>query len=249
MLCPFSISTSLLEIIMKNVVLSLSLLALGVTAFADNAISSAGANTPHKAVTVWWVIFNAPDKCHGNPGPGANCTGLDLFGPAFVESMENGAPDPALIAPNLDAKPAVIYATGAVTRANGRIRFAASIYKSPADTQLTMPSGIDPMGFGRTYENEDAEIHLVVRDHGKAVPGQALVQITSFLDPYCSDPNLLYFSGDNLCVDTQFAVFGPQDSGDAPVYAFSDMQAVDGAHATLLRHGNVVQAVIETRVH
>ena len=233
---------------MQNVILSLSLIAFSAGAFADNANDNAGGNTPHKAVTVWWVIFNAPENCYGNPVPGTNCTGLDLFGAEFIESMENGTPNPGLIAPNLDAKPAVVYASGDVTRANGRIRFAASIFKSPAETHLALPAGVDPMGFGRAYENEDAEIHLVVRDHGKAVPGQTLVQTTNFLDPYCSDPNLLFFSGDNLCIDVQFAVFGPQDAGDQPMYAFSSMQPVDGANATLLRHGNVIQAVIETRV-
>ena len=233
---------------MKNVILTLSLLALGASAFADNVRGNTGGYSPHKAVTVWWVIFNAPENCYGNPAPSANCTSVDIFGPAFLESMENGAPNPALIAPNLDAKPAVVYATGDVTRANGRIRFAASIFRSQADTHLSMPQGIDPMGFGRAYENEDAEIHLVVRDHGEAVRGQTLTQITNFLDPYCSDPNLHYYAGDTRCVDAQFAVFGPHDEGERDVYSFADMQAVDGANATLLRHGNVVQAVIETRV-
>lgn len=233
---------------MKNAVLSLVLLAISTAALADPDRNSRPRNNTAKAVTVWWVIFNAPENCYGSPDPDANCTSLDVFGAEFLESMQNGSPNPALIAPNLASKPAVLYATGNTTDTKGRVRLAASIYKAPEGTPFALPSGVDPMGFGRGYENEGAEFHLVIRDHGKKKNRDLLPQITNFLDPYCSDPNLLYFSGRNLCVDTHFAVFGPQESGEDAVYAFADMQPVRRAKATLLRDGDVVRAVIDTRI-
>ena len=234
--------------VVKNAVVSSILFALSSAAFADDARHGYGRSFGPSAVTVWWVIFNAPENCYGSPDPDANCTSLDVFGAAFLDSIANGSPNPALIAPNMASKPAVLYATGDVTDYRGRVRLAASIYRVAEGTQQSLPPGVDPMGFGRGYENEGAEVHLVVRDHGRVKRRDLLPQITNFLDPYCSDPNLLYFAGKNLCADTHFAVFGAQEAGEDAVYAFADMQPVRRAKATLLRDGDVVRAVIETRI-
>jgi len=234
---------------MKHAILALMLAALGTPLTADAGEGSWKHYSRPNAVTVWWVIFNDPNQCYGNPSPDANCTSLDVFGQAFLESIQNGAPDPALIAPNLAAEPAVLYATGGVTDWRGRVRLTASIYSGPKGTQLELPPGADPMGFGRGLENPMAEIHLVVRDHGRAKRRDLLPQITNFLDPYCSDPNLLYFAGPNTCADTHFAVFGPRESGARDVLAFADpSKPVRGAQAYLLRDGDVVRTVIETRI-
>ncbi len=239
---------SVIKDVIRTVAVSSILLATGASAVADDDRHGYGHRFGFNAVTVWWVIFNAPENCYGSPDPEANCTSVDIFGTAFLESIENGSPNPALIAPNMAAKPAVLYATGDVTDFRGRVRLAASIYKVAADTQQSLPPGVDPMGFGRGYENEAAEVHLVVRDHGRAKRRDLLPQITNFLDPYCSDPNLLYFAGKNLCVDTHFAVFGAQEAGDDAVFAFANMRRVPRAKATLLRDGDVIRAVIETRI-
>ena len=239
---------SVIKDVIRTVAVSSILLAMGASAVADDDRHGYGHRFGFNAVTVWWVIFNAPENCYGSPDPDANCTSVDIFGTAFLESIENGSPNPALIAPNMAAKPAVLYATGDVTDFRGRVRLAASIYKVAADTRQSLPPGVDPMGFGRGYENEAAEIHLVVRDHGRAKRRDLLPQITNFLDPYCSDPNLLYFAGKNLCVDTHFAVFGAQEAGKDAVFAFANMRRVPRATATLLRDGDVIRAVIETRI-
>lgn len=239
---------SVIRDVIKTVAVSSILLATGTAAVADDDRHAYGHRFGFNAVTVWWVIFNAPENCYGSPDPEANCTSVDIFGAAFLESIENGSPNPALIAPNMASKPAVLYATGDVTDFRGRVRLAASIYKVAEDTQLSLPPGVDPMGFGRGYENAGAEVHLVVRDHGRAKRRDLLPQITNFLDPYCSDPNLLYFAGKNLCVDTHFAVFGAQEAGEDAVFAFANMRRVPRAKATLLRDGDVIRAVIETRI-
>ena len=234
---------------MKKAVLVLAALIASATLSAPTAEARGFDLARPNAVTLWWVIFNAPEQCHGSPDPAANCTSLDVFGPAFLESMQNGAPDPSLIVPNLAAKPAMIYATGGTTDWLGRIRLTASIFLSPADAPLALPAGVDPMGFGRAYENPAAEIHLIARDHGRAIWSDLEPQITNLLDPYCSDPNLLYFAGPNTCADKHFAVFGPGESGTDKVYAFTDpTRPLRGDLATLRRDGDVVRAIFETRL-
>ena len=234
---------------MKNALLALVLAGLGTSLTVDVAEAGSKHWSRPSAVTVWWVIFNDPNKCSGDRDAYVKCSSVDVFGEAFLESVQNGAPDPSLIAPNLNAKPAVLYATGGVTDWRGRIRLSASIYATERGTELRLPPGADPMGFGRGLENPRAEIHLVVRDHGKANRRDLLPQITNFLDPYCSDPNLLYFSGPNLCADTHFAVFGPRESGSKDVLAFANpSKPVRGARAYLLREGDVIRAVVETRI-
>jgi len=204
-----------------------------------------------RAVTLWWVIFNNPDACTANPGAPEQCGAVDIFGAPYLDSVANGSPDPSLIAPNHASGVAVIYATGAKTNYWGKVRLTASIYRSEAGGGLDLsgPNSVDPLGLGRAFENTDAEVHLVVRDHGHRVRGGLLTQITNFLEPYCSDPNLLYFSGDNLCADVQFAVFAPGESGKDDVFAFGNppsKQRRSSAH--LFRQGDMLQAVIETRI-
>ena len=226
-------------------VFSIAVLLFGAAGHAAHA-----GHRVQNAVTLWWVIFNNPDACVANPGGAEQCGSVDVFGAPFLESVANGTPDPSLIAPNTDAGLAVIYATGGVTSYSGYVRLTASIYRSaPGGLNLAGSTIVDPMGLGRAFENPDAEIHLVVRDHGARVPGGVIEQTGSFLDPYCSDPNLLYFAGDNLCADRQFAVFGPGESGADDVWNFGNPNTKQrGAKAILFRNGDMVQAVVRTRV-
>ena len=203
-----------------------------------------------RAVTLWWLFFNNPDACISAPGTTERCGEVDVFGKAYLDSIAAGAPDPSLIAPNLDAKLAAVYATGGTTDSRGRIRLVASAYRSAPDSSLSLgPNVVDPLGLGTALENPDAEVHLVVRDHGRVVRGGVIAQITNFLEPYCSDPLLLYYSGSNICRDVQFAVFGPGESGADSVYAFGDTpRRIRRASAHLFRHGDMLQAVVETRL-
>lgn len=228
---------------------------LGALAFASQGALADHHDNPgfSRAITVWWVIFNNPDACTENPGAAEQCGPTDIFGPAYVESLENGTPDPALIDPNLAAEIAVVFATGGTTTTRGGIRLVGAIYRSAAGAGLDLGSGniVDPMGFGRGYENPQAEVHLVVRDHGKAHPVRTELrhQILNFLEPYCSDPNLDYFAGPNVCRDAQFAQFAPGETGGDAVFEFHDpSHAVHGARAYLERNGDMMQFIIETRV-
>lgn len=235
---------------MKTFLLALFLAAAGNTLVSTPA-DARGFELPRPhSVTLWWVIFNAPENCYGSADPAARCSMVDVVGAEFVASMQNGTPDPSLMSPNFAARPAMIYATGGVTDWLGRVRLTASIYRSPTDTPLAQPQGVDPLGFGRALENPDAEIHLVVRDHGRVNRADFESQILNFVDPYCSDPNILYFAGPNTCADAQFSVFGPGEAGADAVFAFADPSTpLRAGKATLLRDGDVVRAVFETRLN
>lgn len=217
---------------------------LGQSAYADD--QRRGSH----AVTLWWLFFNNPDECVANPGAPEQCGEIDVFGEAYLESVATGSPDPSLISPNPNARLSVTYATGGVTDSRGRIRLVASAYRSAPDVPLSLgPNVVDPLGLGRALENPNAEVHLVLRDHGRSVRGGLIAQITNFLEPFCSDPLLLFYSGPNTCQDVQFAVFGPGESGADSVFAFGDPpQRIRRASAYLFRNGDMLQAVVETRI-
>lgn len=222
---------------------------LGVALLGQSVLADDYRSGP-RAVTLWWLFFNNPDGCVTNPGAVEQCGEIDVFGEAYIESVAMGSPDPGLISPNPEARLGVVYATGGVTNSEGRIRLVASAYRSAADVPLTLgPNVVDPLGLGRAFENVDAEVHLVVRDHGRKVGGELITQVTNFLEPFCSDPLLLFFSGPNICQDVQFAVFGPAESGADSVLAFgASPTPVPRARAYLFRNGDMVQAVVDTRV-
>ncbi len=223
--------------------------SLSQTAGAQPLAEATAAPRSPQAVTLWWVVFNQPENCYGSADPAANCTSADVFGHAFLESVSNGTPDPSLIAPNMASGVAVLYATGGLTDRSGRIRLAAALYKTPPGQAFELPAGVDPMGFGKGLETDEAEIHLVVRSHGDAERRDYLSQITNFLDPYCSDPNLLYVSGPNLCSDEQFAVYGAQETGTDAMYGFADpVVPLRSSRVHLSRHADVVRAVVQTRL-
>ncbi|MEO0972337.1 MAG: hypothetical protein AAFX85_04520 [Pseudomonadota bacterium] len=223
-------------------------LALADIASAADLAVPVPTQTP-QAVTLWWVIFNNPDACDFAPGAPEQCGAADLFGQEYLDSVANGTPDPALISPNVEAGIGVVHGTGGVTSARGNLRLVSTLYRSPEMLDLNGPTLIDPMGFGRAYDTPGAEIHFVVRTHGDVERGDVFAQVANFLDPYCSDPNLGYFAGDNLCADVQFAVFGANESGEDVVLPFADpANPVAGARATMMRTDDALQVVLETRV-
>jgi len=106
---------------------------------------------------------------------------------------------------------------------------------------------IDPMGLGKTLRNEDAEVHLVVRDHGRVRRGGLIARITDFPEPCCSDPRLGFDGDRNVCQDIQFAVFAPGETGRDAVIEFATGMPLYRSAAYLFPQGDVVQAVVETR--
>ena len=130
------------------------------------------------------------------------------------------------------------------------MRLAASIYRTRDDSplQLSGDQVIDPLGLAIGFVNEDAEVHVVVRDHGRAHRDQLVAQRTNFLEPACSDPNLLFEGGSNICVDLQTAVFAAGEVGRDEVIRFADNSTVLRADAYLFRQGDALQVVVDTRI-
>ncbi len=203
-----------------------------------------------RVATLWWVIFNSPENCITAPGEDIACGGVDVFGQPYLDSLMAGEPDPSLITPNLAADIAVTYGTGAVTTQRGRVRLIGSIFRSnAADVPLDLSGGtlIDPLGLGNAYTNVDAEVHVVVRDHGAPIRENLQEQLLYFLESNCSDPSLGFVGGGpNICKNLQDATFAPAEAGEREVTLFGTDVLVEGARAVLYRNGDNMQVVVET---
>ena len=102
------------------------------------------------AYTLWWVIFNHPENCE-HPIPGiTSCGEGDVFAQPLGDT---------------DVKVSVQYAGGNIVGGTGRADFGAYLQEGvtpDAPGQLVFGSGL--------IDSKKAEVHLVVRSHGKAFP-------------------------------------------------------------------------------
>ncbi len=114
---------------------------------------------PGHAYTVWVVIFNRPEGCAAYPNP---CTSGDVL---FRTGAVLGE---------------VVYGTGHVVGGSGQASFAMHVSK-----------GDVPRGwFGNGFTNpRGAEVHLVLMDHGPAIPGLVSNQIST-LRGGCTDASV-----------------------------------------------------------
>ncbi len=156
-----------------------------------HATIQTGDLEPGHAYTMWWVIFNNPEQCqHGMPGL-SNCGEGDVFGEPFGETA---------------VRVSVQYGAGNVIGETGQGNFGAHLNENE------LPTDVGQVVFGSgLFDNNKAEVHLVVRDHGPAVPGMEYAQITTFGGACTSetDPSQVGPMGPNACVDQQFAIFMP----------------------------------------
>jgi hypothetical protein len=110
--------------------------------------------TPGDVVTVWWVVFNAPQNCTHREGP-YRCGPGDL--PPYGGDGS--------------AQPSVLYATGHVIGGSGASNFGAHLVVGDTSGALFGPGLTNPLG---------ADIHLVLHDHGPADPAIVAAEIHSF---------------------------------------------------------------------
>jgi hypothetical protein len=137
------------------------------------------------AVTVWWVIFNNPEECAGQPGSPFRCAEADLFDPAVEASVQ--------------------YAGGHVVGNSGR--YTVGSYLSEGDT-TNCPFEAFGEGFlcAGLIDARQADVHLVVRSHGPVLTEFMPSQIKSF-DAACTPESSEGLGdGPNTCADLQFAV-------------------------------------------
>lgn len=153
------------------------------------------------AYTIWWVIWNNSGKCE-NPGPedlwGGLCGEAD-FGTSRVD---------------VD----VMYAGGHVVGNNGKGNFSAHLNagdESPESMNVAFGLPLVEGGGLQVGKTFSAEVHVVIRTHGPAVPGMVNEQISSYLGGCNPDinhpPFMVYPDVIGECADFAFAVFEPED--------------------------------------
>jgi len=113
--------------------------------------------TPGYAYTLWWVIWNNPQECEGYPGA---CAESD-FAIADLVEVE------------------VLYAAGHVVGGSGTGKFSGHLNENDASESINYLFPIDSNG--GLHDAETAEVHLVLRSHGPAIPGMVNEQIGSYL--------------------------------------------------------------------
>lgn len=136
---------------------------------------------PGTATTVWMVVFNHPEFCSDGV-----CGSDDLFTPGVETDL--------------------LFTDGGFVGPSGRATYGGRRAVGDASGSVMPVFGFPAPGILNTAE---AEIHLVVRNHGPIVPGLAKEMITSFgggcagLNPALGTP------GPNTCGNVHAAVFLP----------------------------------------
>lgn len=134
-------------------------------------------------VTMWWVIFNNPDECENpNPTLEAACGIPDLF--------------------NGDVEASVMGGDGNIVGGSGRSTLAGHLREGQLKTFHPAfrgtPGLVDAMR---------AEVHLVLRSHGPAIPGMIEEMRTTFEAACTPESSAGFGSGPNECADLQAAAF------------------------------------------
>lgn len=132
---------------------------------------------PRNTYSVWMVVFDAPENCEV-PN---ECTLDDLGNPVGPMATVFGA------------------VGGGLAGGNGQATFAS--HAKPGDEANDVL-----LGDGSLDNPLTAEIHLVIRTHGPAIPGMINEQTATY-NAGCElgEPN------EGLCEDLQFTVFPPPD--------------------------------------
>lgn len=163
---------------------------------SDDAVASRirTAATPGHAITIWYVIFNAPQLCSGG-----ECGEDDLFAGGGFNSDRIEA-----------ARISVVYGgDGGVVNPAGRVALDGGLAEGgiPAGTNQVVigldtdgalvPQAVSGAVVTGLEDAAGAEVHVVLQDHGAAHSDPALLQsqLTGFGTACNPD-----------CVDVQFAV-------------------------------------------
>lgn len=146
---------------------------------------------PREALTLWWVVFNNPAGC-SDP-----CGEDDIF--------VNGDPTQGLNAAGIAAADIVAgYADGMVGKRNGRAFMSAWLGEDAKLSEIIFGEG------PALKDANAAEVHLVARSHGPAIPGMIRAQTGSYAggcEVFLNPPDTPDSEGE--CADIHFAVHLP----------------------------------------
>jgi hypothetical protein len=146
---------------------------------------------PGNVYTMWWVIFNNPEKCEHPISGITSCGEGDVLGQPLGETP---------------VQVSVQYAAGNIVGETGTVNFGAYLQEGE------LPEQPGQLVFGPGLINaKKAEVHLVVRDHGPAITGMVEDQLTTFGGGCTAetDPTGVGPIGPNECADVQFAAHMP----------------------------------------
>ena len=111
---------------------------------------------PGNAYTLWAVAVNIPGLCDAVP-----CRVNEIVGPARKPVEADALLLKGLVAHSVE------------------MTFAGHIRENDGSTSVNPDMGL-PTGVGGIWDAETAEIHLVIRDHGVAIPGIINEQTSTF---------------------------------------------------------------------
>lgn len=116
---------------------------------------------PREAITIWWIVFNNPQGCSDPCSPddifidGDASLGFDLDAVAASDAVGG-------------------YSTGKVTNNHGWVLMTDRLGEGAVGDEIIV-------GEGPILKNaRTAEVHLVARTHGPAIPGQIQEQLGSY---------------------------------------------------------------------
>ncbi|MCW3783842.1 hypothetical protein [Defluviimonas salinarum] len=146
---------------------------------------------PGHAVTMWWVVFNEPSMCSDDECGENDVLMMDADG-NIADSQDGSVP----INPEAweAAKISVLRADGLIIPEGGMANFRGHLPVGDTTEALGGPGLLDP---------HKAEVHSVIRTHGKVAPDEQNAAVNSFAGG-CDEnwPNA-------PCEDLQFTVFKP----------------------------------------
>ena len=132
---------------------------------------------PGDAVTLWWVVFNNPAGCT------APFCGTD------DDFTEEGI---------MNAQIGVGNASGNVVKSNGTMELGGALRKMENhDHQILFGAAFG--AYLLTVDPDDAEVHMVLQNHGQGRGGEKLREQLTYFEANCTPS----------CEDVQFAVHSP----------------------------------------
>jgi len=176
--------------------------------------SASRSSSSPRVVSMWWVIFNRPEKCANYAAPvnGLKCTYDDL--------IKDYGDDP-------DPKIGFIHASGGISDNDGNVHMVSTLYRTSTNCgaflDLNNEEGVcktcggpatlydpdNPLSYGYCnnigrdeIEGDDVEVHIVIRDHGPPVKNTLRLkndQMTLYTDPSCKSEG-----GKNTCVNSGY---------------------------------------------
>jgi hypothetical protein len=153
--------------------------------------------TPGAAYTYWWIVFNDPANCSNG-----ECGEDDIF------DFDMGDGSPLNLAQIGAVRIAVLGGNGEIANNGGKATFTGTLFEgSPLGHDVVIgPGGL--FEFPHLLESAmDAEIHVVVRNHGAAQSGADLAeQLLTFWGNCTNVPIPVDDDPTFACSDEQFAV-------------------------------------------